>query len=171
MTFLNPETPPAANGIPTLLHGRDGEAKGMAKRVFEQPWHRTAAYMLASGMPRKKVATALDKDVVTIHHLVRNGWFQELLTEISKEAGLDVVESLIKGETLNCVNSLVEIRDAKETPASTKADVNKYILDRVYGKPTQKVEQKLEVTSDDPVAEAERLEAENRRLMGLSSPS
>lgn len=165
MTFSDPKEvvySPALGGRTPL----EGPTK------MESPKMLTAAFMLVKGnMSQKDVAAALDVTPQTVSNWVRSSVFQERCTAIAKAAGMDAVEAVMKGEAMACFSNLIELRDSSETPKHTKVDIDKYILDRVFGKPTQKVEQKLEVTSDDPVAEAERLEAENRRLLGLTSPN
>ena len=75
----------------------------------------------------------------------------------------DVVD-LFKSERINSLATLMEIRDNPEAPAAARVQCARDILDRTLGKPVQRIETAGEVTSSDPVAEVERLEAEVKRL-------
>lgn len=159
--------------ISPLLHGRT-PPKGFETRKFEKPWHRAAAYHFAQGMSTKEVAKANDVTPGCVTHLLKNEWFQELITAIMAESGKSAVEELLKGETMNSVIKLVEIRDDPTTPKAVAASVSDSILDRVYGKSQQRIKVDSEVKYADPVAEAERIEAESQRMkqkLGLAPPA
>lgn len=153
------------------LFGRP-DPKGSQVRKYEQPWHRFAAEMYARGASQRAIAEACDKGPNHVSALVKNAWFQETVLEIQREVGgfSDVME-LLKGETMNSVQNLVELRDSPTTPATVRATISFGILHQVLGKPTQRVETKDVPTSDDPVAEVARLEAENLRLQSSSATS
>lgn len=88
------------------------------------------------------------------------------------EAGLDTVAEMIKGESVNTLVTMIELRDDPTTPKATRAQICQNLLDRVLGKAVQKLEVDSTVRSADPVKEAEQLAAENARLqkrLGLSS--
>ena len=57
-----------------------------------------------------------------------------------------------------------DIRDDPEAPAAARVQAARDILDRTLGRPRQRVETSAWVTTEDPVAEVARLEAEVKRL-------
>ena len=130
----------------------------------EQPWHRTAAFAFALGASLSDVATQHDKAVATVSNLLRQPWFQQKVSEIMAEyGGRDVIE-LFKAEQFNSLQTLIELRDDKKIAPTVRVTCARDILDRALGKPTQYIEQKTAISSDDPVAEVKRLEEENNRL-------
>lgn len=129
----------------------------------EAPWHLSAAYMYAMGSCNSEIAKAHDKSPQAVSNLFHQPFFQERVTAIMAENRRDVMD-LFKAERINSLATLIEIRDNPETPASVRAMCCKDILDRSLGKAVQRIEAVGEVTSLDPVAEVERLEAEVKRL-------
>lgn len=140
------------------------DPKPFQTRKFEKAWQRAAAYMLAAGRSQKEVAIACEVTEETVRRVYRNAWFQETVLEIQKENGAQDIMDMFRGECLNSLSKLVELRDAGTTPASVKAQVSFGILYQVLGKPTQRIETKDVPTSEDPVAEVARLEKENALL-------
>jgi hypothetical protein len=130
----------------------------------EQPWHRTAAYFFAMGDTSKNVALKLGKSQPAVQNLLRQPWFQKLVTQLMAENGNRDISKLFQAEQLNNYCTLVEIRDSPDTSAAIKLKCAEVMLDRSMGKATQRVELSHETASEDPVAEFERLEAENKRL-------
>jgi hypothetical protein len=130
----------------------------------EAPWHKAAAVMYAMGANGRQLAQAFDKSEVWISNLIRQAWFLERVWAImSEEGGIPAIEPF-RAEQLSSLATLVEIRDNPKAPASARVWCAKDILDRALGKPLQRVETAGAVTSEDPVAEVERLEAEVKRL-------
>lgn len=142
-----------------------GKKDPKVTRKFEQPWQRAAAWMWASGtMSLAQIAEAVDRDGATVRQLARVPWFQETVHEIMKENGADDIMALFRAESQNSLLTLIEIRDDKKAPASTRSATALAILHQTLGKPTQRVEMEAAVKSSDPVAEVRRLEEENARL-------
>ena len=129
----------------------------------EQGWHKVAAVFYAHGTSGNRIARELEKSPQAVSNLVRQEFFQERVAEIMAETARDIME-LFRAERVNCLATLVAIRDDPETPASVRAMVCKDILDRSLGKAVQRIEAVGEVTSSDPVAEVALLEAEVNRL-------
>jgi hypothetical protein len=129
----------------------------------EAPWHLSAAYMYAMGSCNREITDAHDKSPRAVSNLFHQPFFQQRVTTIMAENRRDVMD-LFKAERINSLATLIEIRDNPETPASVRAMCCKDILDRSLGKAVQRIEAVGEVTSLDPVAEVERLEAEVKRL-------
>jgi hypothetical protein len=129
----------------------------------EAPWHLSAAYMYAMGSCNREIAEAHGKSPQAVSNLFHQPFFQERVTEIMAANRRDVMD-LFRAERINTLATLIALRDDPATPASVRAMVCKDILDRSLGKAVQRIETVGEVTSSDPVAECERLEAEVRRL-------
>lgn len=141
------------------------DATGNKVRKYEQAWHRNAAYMVASGKySLKQVAAACDKCYASVLDLMRNAWFQTTVAEIQKENGAGDIMDTFRAECGASLATLIELRDDREVPPSVRRQSAIDILHQSLGKPTQRVETVTEPTSDDPVAEVKRLEADNARL-------
>jgi len=145
---------------PNALHG----VKAPKWEVLtEQPWHRAAAYMFARGSTTKEVAAALDHSQPAVSNLLRQQWFQERVTGLMADSGKDVMD-LFRAEQVNSFLTLVEIRDSPKAGAAVRRASAIDIINRVQGTPTQRVEHSSIKPSDDPHAEAKRLEESNDRL-------
>jgi hypothetical protein len=160
-------TAPASNLSPEAennfnrLHGMPAP---ITELFYELPWHRTAAYFFATGvMSTPEVAQACNKDTRTVRNLLRQPWFQERVTKLLAETGGKDIMALFKAEQLNTFAVMLDLRDDDKTPAPVKFNVCRDILDRTLGKPVQRIETQDKTESDDPVAEARRLEEELNR--------
>jgi hypothetical protein len=147
-----------------------GTKAPMWKLPKQQPWHRLAALAFARGATAKEVARSLGRSEPAVQNLYRQAWFQEELSAIMIHLGgtKDAMQ-LLRNETIKSVEKLVEIRDNPRVPAATKVVCIRDILDRALGKPVQRVETANIATSDDPVAEVERLEQEVAHLRKASN--
>jgi predicted transcriptional regulator len=131
----------------------------------EQPWHRAAAWMFGEGATRKEVAQILGKSEPAVQNLFRQTWFQKQLSTIMQEKGnKDGVMERLRGEMFNSVETLVDLRDNPKVSSATRLASATQILDRTMGKPVQRIEATQMATSEDPCAEAERLEQEVIRM-------
>lgn len=131
----------------------------------ERPEHRTALYMFASGQySQKDVAEALGVTPTTVSAWRKQPWFQARLQQIIEAHGGKDIMDLFKGEMTASFNVLCEIRDDPTTPKAVRANIGFGIIERVMGKTVQRIETKELPRSEDPVAEARRLEQENSRL-------
>ena len=166
------------SSLPKLLIGRSerdfGEftpEEGELKR--EQGWHRQAAYLLLSGKTVKKVAQIFEKTPATITNLLKNTWFQRIMTEVSETEGAVDVMQLIRAEALSSLGTMIELRDNLDVSPTVRSNIAMNLLDRAYGKPVQKVEATTEIRSTDPVKEAEQIQKQishECRTLGLSAP-
>lgn len=142
------------------------------ERKYEQPWHESLMYMMASGKwTMKAAAEELEKSYATILAVCKNAWFQEKVILTQRANGAQDIMDLFRAEIQSSALTLIELRDSKEVAPSVRRACAVDILERFLGKPVQKVETKSEPTSADPVAEVARLEQENNRLRGQSCPS
>lgn len=146
----------------------DGRLHGSKQPAFilseEKPWHRLAAYLFASGYnSMKDVASACEVTEPTVRNLLRQAWFQERVTKLLADNGGRDIMALLRSEQFNSLVVMIEMRDDKNTPPPVRAGVCKDILDRTLGKATQRIQVEESPSSDDPVAEARRLESELAR--------
>jgi hypothetical protein len=123
-----------------------------------------AAYLFASGYTSTKdVAAACEVSSPTVLNLLRQDWFQERVTKLMAENGGKDIMAMLRSEQFNSMVVMVEMRDDKNTPPPVRAGICKDILDRTLGKATQRIQVEETPASDDPVAEARRLEDELAR--------
>ena len=100
----------------------------------------------------------MGKSLPAVHNLLRQPWFQKLVTTLMAEAGVKDISKLLMSEQLNNYQTIVQLRDDPNTPAALKLKAAQDMLDRSMGRATQRVEVAHETTSDDPVAEFDKLE-------------
>ena len=134
----------------------------------EQPWHRSAAFAFALGIGCREVARRLSKSEPAVQNLLRQKWFQKEVTSLQAQYGAKdrgLIE-LFQAESYSSLATLVEVRDSPRTPSAVKVACARDILDRGLGKPVQRIEATSVASSEDPVAEVERLEQEVNRMRG-----
>jgi len=156
------ELSPEAQVNPDQLHGTRPPQWDLQT---EQPWHRIAAYLFATGCTSCKQVAELIGDIneKTVRNLLRQKWFQERVTKLLAENGGKDIMALLRAEQFNSLIVLLEMRDDTKTPQPVRFGICKDILDRTLGKPIQRIETSESPTSDDPVAEAKRLKEELNR--------
>lgn len=163
-------TPEAASAAvkPVLPRTFHGERSPNMHRKFEQPWHRQAAHLLAAGKSQKETALICDVDKVSVNQLFRVPWFQEMVVELMEANGQNDLMALFKAELLNSHNTLVELRDNLQVSPTVRANIANTMIERIYGKPTQRVETSSTANISDPLAEEQRLREENERLRAVT---
>lgn len=155
--------------LPVLLNG-----KGLPdlEPYREEPWHRHAAMCYAMGMTAKNIAEDCKKSLPAVYKLIRRKEFQANVTSLVETHGVGDIMANFRSEVIASLATLVEIRDDEKAPKAVRANIAFGILERVLGKAVQKVEHSGQVSSD-PVAEVERLEAQNqlarKELFGASA--
>lgn len=127
----------------------------------EKPEHRVIMYMKLQGWSNREIARKLGYTDAWISQVTRQEWFRHRLLEEMKNSGRTEFVSVLQGEAVNSIDTLILMRD---TAASETVRVMcaKDILDRCYGKAVQRVEQKVEFT--EKVNEVERLNEEIAEL-------
>ena len=130
----------------------------------EQPWHRMAAHFFSTGDSVKGVANKVGRSLPAVHNLLRQTWFQKLVTQLMAERGDRDISKLFHAEQFNNYSVITTIRDDPNTPTFLRLKAAQDMLDRSMGKATTRVEVSHEKVSDNPVEEYNRLEAENNRL-------
>jgi len=139
----------------------------------EKPEHRLVVELKARGMTHREIAALTGYTTVAISYIVRQPWARKRILELIQTSvkAADPCLELLKQEAANNLQTLIDIRDgAFDAEPSTRAAAANALLDRLWGKPTQKVEQKISRVSLDSVADLEReearLAAEEARLLG-----
>lgn len=146
------------------LFGRP-DATGDEVRKYEKVWHRYAAELAARRMAPKQIAETCNVSYASVLELMKNPWFQTTTLEIMRRDGMKDIMEVFKEQQFSSMVRLIEIRDDPKTPTTVARQTCVDILDRLGGKPTQKIESTVEtIRSDDPVAEVARLERENGQL-------
>lgn len=125
----------------------------------EQPWHRTAAHLIAAGYTQAEVARTLERSSVTVSNLLRQPWFQAHVTELMHRNGRDIMEAF-RAEAFNSMVTLVEIRDNVDAKNADRRACAVEILDRGYGKSLQRVEDVTGARSENIADETARLARE-----------
>ena len=152
---------PESSINPDRFHGTPPPAYALRE---EKAWHRSAAYLFATGcVSTRDVAVACDVAEATVRNLLRQDWFQERVTQLMAANGGKDIMAMFRAEQFRTLAVLLDLRDNKATPAPVKFNVCRDILDRTLGKPVQRIETEDKTQSDDPVAEARRLEEELAR--------
>lgn len=156
------ELSPEATNNPGQFHGQPAP---MWDIDTEQPWHRFAAYLFASGCTNCKQVAEIVGDITpkTVRNLLRQKWFQERVTKLLADQGGRDIMALLRAEQFNSLIVMIDIRDDSKMPPAVRSNICRDILDRTLGKPVQRIETSDTPTSDDPVAEAQRLKEEIAR--------
>lgn len=134
-------------------------------RVYkkEKPEHRLVLWMKLRGMSNEQVRLTMKKSRSFVDTVTKQPWFMEAFCRLSSEIGKDAVSTMLEGEVIASVQTLVQLRDNAESEAIRRQSAVD-ILDRIRGKPTQHVETKVSGGLDVAVFDAQRLMDEERRL-------
>lgn len=102
----------------------------------EQPWHRIAAGMLATGMRQGEVAKILGKSQQMIRVLYSQDWFQKVLLEqLSKSMQLTTARSILQDGTAAAALTMVKYASGVGCTPSVALSAADKILARVLGVP------------------------------------
>jgi len=144
-------------------NGSRGNLSAPPVILKEQPWHLHAARYIALRMTPEQVAIACECETPFIRILLKQDWFQQRVREFMEADGTKDVMALLNAEAINSLRVLVDIRDDDKASPQVRSSNAKAILEWHLGKPTQRVEVAPLTSSQDPVAEAARLEEEISR--------
>lgn len=149
---IPPRTAPPRN---TFTNPREAEVEIQ----HEKAWHRTAAYMLASGAKIKTIAFEVGYSEKQIGLLNRQPWFQQLVTTIIHNEFNDDISKMLKGAA---TEAIMTIRDLATNGVNetTKLKASQDLLDRYRGKATNFVHHTNGALSEKPEEELKRLEEE-----------
>lgn len=145
------------------LHNRSASVQD-AMNVVEQPWHKTACVLYIAGRTYGEIAELLDLEQAIIGMAIRTPWCQEYIARILEEQSREPLE-LLKNAQIGVIQGMIDMFNDTKVSPTVRMGIGKDILDRTLGKPLQRVEtSNAAPKSEDPVAEAERLEQESKRL-------
>tara|TARA_R110000868_G_scaffold160977_7_gene390835 strand:+ start:977 stop:1516 length:540 start_codon:yes stop_codon:yes gene_type:complete len=106
----------------------------------ERPEHRIMLYLKAQGLSNQEIADKCGYGYQWVCQIVRQPWFRKAFVELVEEAGKDATEEFLRGEVLNSLNTLVDIRDDTKSKEASRVAAANAILDRALGKPTQHIQ-------------------------------
>ena len=156
---------PVKSVLPRTFHGARTEK---TNKVFEQPWHRLAATLLAGGKSQKDAAVLCGVSKESVGQVFGTPWFQTMVIELMEANGQNDLMALFKAEVLNSHNTLVELRDNPQVSPTVRANIANTMIERIYGKATQRIETSPTANISDPLAEEQRLREENERLRAVT---
>jgi hypothetical protein len=108
--------------------------------LSEKPEHRIIIYLKAQGLSNKEIAERTGYTQSWVCQICRQPWFRLRLVHELHEAGVDAVQTVLKATALDSVFTLIDIRDDPTTPKAVRSQNCERLLDRYFGKPTQRVE-------------------------------
>lgn len=151
-------------GSAALLY-RSAEMKQKEPYKQERPWHRHAAYLLASGMTNKQVGEALGRNVASVSHLRAQPFFRELCAKVITEFNLadDSAFNVLRSATGAAALKIVEL-SANAQSETVRLAASKEVLDRSFGTVTRMQAQIGASVPLNPMQEAEELRRNVERL-------
>lgn len=126
----------------------------------ERPEHRIILYLKTQGKDNREIAAQTGYGYQWVCQIVRQPWFRKAFVEMVEEAGKDATEEFLRGETLNSLHVLVEIRDNPDAKEASRVAAANAVLDRALGKPTQHIKTERLATSDNAQDEMSGVERE-----------
>lgn len=111
--------------------------------MTERPEHRMVIFLKARGHTLQEIAAATGYTVPWVSQIVRQPWARARIAQEINSAGRDELATVIEGAAKEAMYTLIELRDDTESPASVRANVSQYLVDRFLGKPKQSIEQKV----------------------------
>lgn len=143
------------------FEGKRNKGSVSSYKIYEQPWHRTAAILRASGWSIKQIADHMGHCHESMRGLDRTPWFQSHVNKLIEErVGATDVLALAKARAIDAHNVIIRLMNDATIPAAVQLQAAKTIHEQVYGKPVQKIESDSTIRSGDPCAEVERLQKE-----------
>lgn len=152
-----------------------GGAEPRVELKSETPHHRAMVYLYLQGMSQREIATRLGFTPVHVSTVLRQPWAREMMAKVLKEEGRSNLATMLSAAAEDSVITVLELRDNPKVPASVRLQAAVNLLDRVLGKPTQRVETanlhvSLPATQEDVEAldvELEKLKKEEQRIRGV----
>ena len=166
---------------PTTLSDEDMEFFGVGKPLpaplynpkeprdvlqKESAWHRTAAYLIARGMTQKQVAAAVGVTAQSVGLLMRQEFFKQQVSTIIADFGLadDHAQTLLAAASCEAALTLIKLSGSAKSE-SVQLSASQTILDRVFGRAVQTVQQAPVSKANDPSKELAALQADVGRMM------
>jgi hypothetical protein len=119
--------------------------------------HRLIVALTAMGMGSSEVAELSLSSVATVNAIMELDWAQDFCKELMHRMGVDVVTQTLKAAALDCINTLISVMRDKNAKPSERINACNSLQDRLWGKPTQKMETTKEVEAP---RDQDRLERE-----------
>lgn len=141
----------------------------------EKPIHRAMICLYVEGHTIKDIASRLGYSPQRVSQVLKQPWAKVIMREMLHAAGAEAIYNFLKGQAADSLLTITELRDNPNVPPATRLAASNSLLDRLLGKPTQRVETystNLNVSSEDAMemeAELQRLREEERRLLGQGS--
>lgn len=142
--------------------------------MHEKPEHRIAVLYKAQGKTNREIAKVLGWTEAWTSQVLRQPWAREaLLEEIRRNNGGEEVSAILRGEAVNTVFTLIDLRDTADDEG-VRLRASQDLLDRHLGKATQRVETKNESwhisgNIQDIDRKLAALQAEEQRLLGVGT--
>lgn len=127
--------------------------------LHEKPWHRAVVYLVIKGLTNREIAERFGKTEPWISQLTRQPWFKNRVVQELKEAGGDLVETILQSQVIPSIEKVIELRDGANSEAIQMRAASE-ILDRFMGKPTQKIEQRVSGTYKHATVSVEEVDRE-----------
>lgn len=144
---------------PDALHGDKADTPSSnTASVHCQPVHILMCYMKAEGLSNKEIAKRTNYSNVQVGNICRQPWFRERFLQITREAGIDDVTAFLQGEVMNCVETLVELRETGTKDDAVRLAAVNATLDRALGKPTVTVKNETSLNLSSATSSKEDLE-------------
>lgn len=151
--------------LPQLFHGKRREATVRVEIKNEKPWHRTAVLLCAAGWAAKDIAMEVGYGTQAVLTLMKQPWFNEAVGIVIERNGTADALEIFKAEIMGAQATVLEIMNNEKAPPTVRLAAANSVIDRVKGKAKQSVEiSQLRAASDDPVAEAARLQQQVEEL-------
>jgi len=134
----------------------------------EKPWHRIAIMLAGQGYTVTEISEKLERSIAHVSILLRQDWARKRLTDEMMKAGRDELETILKGAGSEALRRVITLSQNAESEQVQLA-ASREVLDRLLGKPVQKLETKQDVVftnisqADEEIA---KLEQEEKRLLG-----
>ncbi len=131
-------------------------------RKKEAPLHRLMVLMRAKGCTTREISNVCNCTAVNVAQILRQPWAKKHLLELITLRGNSGIDALLQGAVPESVQTLIEVRDDPDSPATAKITAADKILDRYFGKPTQRVESTVEAIPS--TADVEELQGRLAKL-------
>lgn len=137
----------------------------------EKPWHRTVAYLSVKGLSEEEIANAVGRNKTSVNLVRQQPFYGEMCAKLISDFNLleDSAVNLLKNAASTASMKLIDLMENSKSDA-VKLTAATAVLDRVFGKPTQRVERNDKTPSAvDPSAELAELHRDIAKLT-KSSP-
>lgn len=118
--------------------------------AVEQPAHRIMVMLRAQGLSHREIADHTGYNEVAVGNILRQPWAKARLVQMLADAGKDPLVEMLRGEVMNSVFTLMEVRDNAGEKGATRVAAARELLDRSLGKSVQRTENiNVNATPDD----------------------